>query len=393
MSLNLDKSSWKRVAFGDVVSNVNETVRDADAAGISRILAMEHMDPGELKVHRWGSTGDGTTFTRRVKPGQTLFGKRRAYQRKVAYAEFHAICSGDIYTFEADETQLLPRFLPFLVQSNEFFDHALDTSAGSLSPRTNWRDLANFEFRLPPLDEQQRLAELLWAIEHHRAALDVERSSVVWSERLFLRERFTSVSGMRAKIADLCSTVVGGVWGSPEGDAEVDALALGPRVYADGAIWLSTDGSPVRSISRKQSASRLIQPGDIILERSGGSPEQPVGRVVIAGDGLPSCIPTDFQRLLRPDSNLVEPLFLFWKLRLDWLDGLTRQFSKRTTNIANLSVPAYLDREFVIPSRDVQRQLVDDVALCERSLSDTLAESSAAATLRLALSAQIFGSE
>lgn len=170
MSLNLDKSTWKRVAFGEVVSNVNETVRDAAAAGIDRIVAMEHLDPGELKIQRWGSTEDGTTFTRRVKPGQTLFGKRRAYQRKVAYAEFDAICSGDIYTFEADETQLLGEFLPFLVQSNEFFDHALDTSAGSLSPRTNWRDLANFEFDLPPLDEQRRIADLVWAIETARTA-------------------------------------------------------------------------------------------------------------------------------------------------------------------------------------------------------------------------------
>ena len=138
--------------------------------GIDRIIAMEHLDPGELKIQRWGSIEDGTTFTRRVKPGQTLFGKRRAYQRKVAYAEFEAICSGDIYTFEADESQLLGEFLPFLVQSNEFFDHALDTSAGSLSPRTNWRDLANFEFDLPPLDEQKRIADLLWAVERHRRA-------------------------------------------------------------------------------------------------------------------------------------------------------------------------------------------------------------------------------
>jgi len=120
VSLNLDKSTWKRVAFGDVVRNVNLTVRDSEVAGIDRVIAMEHLDPGELKIERWGSLADGTTFTRRVKPGQTLFGKRRAYQRKVAYAEFDAICSGDILTFESDESQMLSEFLPFLVQSNEF---------------------------------------------------------------------------------------------------------------------------------------------------------------------------------------------------------------------------------------------------------------------------------
>lgn len=184
MSLNLEKSHWKRVAFGDVVRNVNETVRDLEAAGIDRVIAMEHMDPGELKVSRWGSTEDGTTFTRRVKPGQTLFGKRRAYQRKVAYAEFDAICSGDIYTFEADETQLLGDLLPFLVQSDRFFEHALGTSAGSLSPRTNWRDLKDFQFDLPSLEEQKRIADLLWAIENHRRAVDanLQRSNVLADE-------------------------------------------------------------------------------------------------------------------------------------------------------------------------------------------------------------------
>lgn len=168
MTLNLDKSHWKRVAFGDVVRNVNESVRDLEAAGIDRVIAMQHMDPGELKISRWGSTQDGTTFRRRVRPGQTLFGKRRAYQRKVAYAEFDAICSGDIYTFEADETQLRGDLLPFLVQSDGFFEHALGTSAGSLSPRTNWRDLKDFELDLPPLDEQKRIADLLWAVEAAR---------------------------------------------------------------------------------------------------------------------------------------------------------------------------------------------------------------------------------
>lgn len=145
--------------------NVNVAVRNPEAEGIERIIAMEHMDPGELKVRRWASLEEGTTFTRRVKPGQTLFGKRRAYQRKVAYAEFDAICSGDIYTFEPEATEMLHEFLPFLVQSDEFFDYALGTSAGSLSPRTNWRDLARFTFDLPPLDEQRRIADLLWAVE------------------------------------------------------------------------------------------------------------------------------------------------------------------------------------------------------------------------------------
>ncbi len=178
MSLKLDKSTWMRVAFGDVVRNVNETVKNASGNGIDRVIAMEHMDPGELKIERWGDLADETTFTRRVRPGQTLFGKRRAYQRKVAYAEFDAICSGDIYTFVADETRMLGEFLPFLVQSDSFFEHALATSAGSLSPRTNWRELADFAFDLPPLEVQRQVVGLLTAVEGHARALKQSREIV-----------------------------------------------------------------------------------------------------------------------------------------------------------------------------------------------------------------------
>lgn len=238
MNLNLDKSAWKRVTFADVVRNVNETVRDLDAAGVDRIIAMEHMDPGELKIGRWGSTEDGTTFTRRVRPGQTLFGKRRAYQRKVAYAEFDAVCSGDIYTFEADETQMLGEFLPFLVQSNEFFDHALDTSAGSLSPRTNWRDLANFEFDLPPLDEQKRIADLLWAIERQSGAIRHARHTTQELFRQLLVDFCVPDDTDRTTVGDVCDIL----------DSKRVPLSAKVRATRQGTVPYYGAGGPIDNI-------------------------------------------------------------------------------------------------------------------------------------------------
>ncbi len=160
------KSGWKMVKFGDVVQNANLVERDPEANGVEKIVGLEHIDPENLHIRRWNSIEDGTSFTRKFVPGQTLFGKRRAYQRKVAFAEFEGICSGDILTFEPkDRKVLLPELLPFICQSNAFFDHALGTSAGSLSPRTSWKALQDFEFPLPPLDEQKRITEILWAAD------------------------------------------------------------------------------------------------------------------------------------------------------------------------------------------------------------------------------------
>ena len=179
MNLDLDRSSWRRVKFGDVVRNVNENVKDPEAAGIDRVIGLEHLDPGELRIDRWGDPTEETTFTRRVKPGQTIFGKRRAYQRKTAYAEFDAVCSGDILVFESgDPGVLLPELLPFIAMTDGFYAKALETSAGSLSPRTRWSDLATYEFDLPPLADQRRIADLLWAMEAHERALLQELAHV-----------------------------------------------------------------------------------------------------------------------------------------------------------------------------------------------------------------------
>lgn len=184
------KPGWRRVKFGDVVRLHKETCKNPTAEGIDRYIGLEHLEPGELRIRSWGDVSDGTTFTSRVRPGQVLFGKRRAYQRKVAVADFDAVCSGDIYVFEsANPERLLPDLLPFLCQTDSFFEHAVGTSAGSLSPRTNWTSLAEYEFALPPMEEQRRLTDLFVKVEN------------VINER----SRLSRVSGVLVKSAvDAC---------------------------------------------------------------------------------------------------------------------------------------------------------------------------------------------
>ena len=154
------KPGWRRVKFGEVVRLSKARSQDPLADGIERYVGLEHLEPGDLRIRSWGSVADGVTFTSVFQPGQVLFGKRRAYQRKVAVASFSGVCSGDIYVLETKDAKvLLPELLPFICQTDAFFDHAVGTSAGSLSPRTNWASLADFTFVLPSMDDQQRILE------------------------------------------------------------------------------------------------------------------------------------------------------------------------------------------------------------------------------------------
>jgi type I restriction enzyme, S subunit len=167
------KLGWRQVKFGEVVRLSKARSQDPLADGIERYVGLEHLEPGDLRIRSWGNVADGVTFTSVFKPGQVLFGKRRAYQRKVAVADFSGVCSGDIYVLEVKDAQvLMPELLPFICQTDAFFDHAVGTSAGSLSPRTNWKSLADFQFLLPQRHEQLRISGLLGEIENNSAFLE-----------------------------------------------------------------------------------------------------------------------------------------------------------------------------------------------------------------------------
>lgn len=162
--LNIDKSNWELVRFGGVVEEPKETSNDFEAEGIEHIVGLEHIDSEDIHLRRSATTEESTTFTKRFRPGDVLFGRRRAYLKKAALAEFDGVCSGDITVFRA-KPSLMPELLPFIVNNDKFFDYAVKHSAGGLSPRVKFRDLANYEFLLPPKEQQPQLAELLWAMD------------------------------------------------------------------------------------------------------------------------------------------------------------------------------------------------------------------------------------
>jgi restriction endonuclease S subunit len=210
------RSKWPRVHFGEVVENVSETVSSPADARIEKFIGLEHLEPGSLHIREWGNVADGTTFTRRCRLGQVLFGKRRAYQRKVVVAEFDAVVSGDIYVLAPKGDRLLPELLPFLCLSERFFQHAVGTSAGSLSPRTNWSSLASFEFDLPPLDQQRSIAEILWAVDEVAEKWTVASHHV----QTLLKEQVDEVfrgsgSSKWAILDDLTTKIVDGVHKTP----------------------------------------------------------------------------------------------------------------------------------------------------------------------------------
>jgi len=197
----LDKSSWNQVRFGDVVNEVRATIKEGEKESIECYVGLEHIDPKNIHITKWGLVKDGTTFTRKFEKGQVLFGRRRAYLKKAGLATFCGLCSGDIIVMEAKE-KLSPELLPFLINNDHFFNFAVNTSAGSLSPRTKFKYLAEYKFLLTPKNKQPKIAELLWAMDDvvEREKNMLGKMKIIYNNKL---KDLKNVKWERYKLRDL----------------------------------------------------------------------------------------------------------------------------------------------------------------------------------------------
>ena len=183
-------------------------------ADVDRYVGLEHIDPESLKIRRWGEPSDVESSKILFRSGDIIFGKRRAYQRKLAVADFDGICSAHAMVLRPKTDVVLEEFLPFFMQSDIFMDRAVKISVGGLSPTINWRDLAKEEFALPPLEEQRRIAEVLQAAERKRDALEVLQSSLAIGRASFSNSTFTNHPWLTSQLGDLIEYASDGPFGS-----------------------------------------------------------------------------------------------------------------------------------------------------------------------------------
>ncbi len=174
--LEFAKETWEKVKFGDIAFEPKETVKDLSSKGIEHIVGLEHIEPDNIRLTR--SKGiEKTTFTKFFQEKDVLFGRRRAYLRKACISDREGVCSGDITVMRASD-KVLPELLPFFVNNDYFFEHAIKHSAGGLSPRVKFKDLANFELWLPPIEQQRKISALLWSLEDLISSLKMTRSKL-----------------------------------------------------------------------------------------------------------------------------------------------------------------------------------------------------------------------
>lgn len=387
------KPGWRRVKFGDVVRQCKEKA-DPETSGLERYIAGDHMDTDDLRLRRWGEIGSGylgPAFHMRFKPGQVLYGSRRTYLRKVAVADFEGICANTTFVLESkNPDELLPEFLPFLMQTEAFNAFSVKNSKGSVNPYINFSDLARFEFGLPPKDEQQSAIALLsaatdqcHAIEAaHRAAGRMLQS---FKDSLLLNK--TSSLANSYLLGDLLLRSPESGCSAPPKDADTGYFVLGLAALSrDG--YVSGDFKPVEPTSKMVAAK--LSMGDMLISRS--NTVERVGFVGIFSDNRDDVSFPDTMMRLQPNPALVHPDFLEALLQTtsarEFLMGIAAgtSASMKKINRANL-----LQMRLNVPDLDAQELALDELQKFKNAIATQKARWDAARRLTILIAMRIIG--
>ena len=272
-------------------------------------IGLEHLDSGCLEVTHWGADVAPIGDKLVMRKGDVLFGRRRAYQKKVAIAPFDGIFSAHGMVLRPIESVISKEFFPFFISSDYFLDAAIKISVGSLSPTINWRDLAKLEFQIPSLEEQEAISSILWAMNR----LKVAYTNLLQQADALVQSQFVEMFGelgtdnhgwgltTLGKCCVLNPTRPRGI--SP--DLQVSFVAM-PSVTEKGEI----DSSIVKPYSEASKGFTYFEERDVLFAKITPCMENGKGCVAT---GLTNGIgggSTEFH-VLRPISGVSNPYWLY----------------------------------------------------------------------------------
>lgn len=357
------KPGWRVWRFEQMAQSINDRVDDPRTADVEYYVGLEHLDSDSLKIRRWGSPNDVEATKLRFQKGDIIFGRRRAYQRKLGVADFDGICSAHALVLRAKPEIVLPEFLPFFMQSDFFMERAQAISVGSLSPTINWKTLAKEEFALPPLEAQKRMLELLKASERYRQKLleMVAQVDTLWqsaASKVFHTDVGPGGSGARV-LGSLLSYASDGPFGSKLKTEHYQDV--GTRVVRLQNIEeLSFNNADTAHISNsyffKELSSYRVTPGDVLIAGLGDESVK-VGRACLAPQDLGDAVNKADCFCLRTRSEL-DPSYLIYFLNSVYGLGQSKSFAQGTTrlrlnlgNIKKMLIP--------LPNRVRQAEVVE----------------------------------
>lgn len=331
-------------------------------------IGLEHLDSGSLTVSRWGADVAPKGEKLIMSKGDILFGKRRAYQKKVAIAPFDGIFSAHGMVLRPNEEIVDKDFFPMFISSDYFLDTAIGISVGSLSPTINWRDLARQEFELPSLEKQRELAQVLWAMEETK----VSYQQLLEDTEELVKSRFVEMFGdpvrnpmnwEKGLLKDITSKIGSGA--TPKGgnaSYKNEGISLIRSMNVHNGYF---DYKGLAYIDGEQAAlldNVNIESKDVLLNITGAS----VARCCVVPDDILPARVNQHVCILRCKDDIL-PMFLNAVLISDQYQAKLWNIAEAGATRQALSKEKIETFQIILPPISLQKQFANFVDLIDKS--------------------------
>lgn len=323
-------------------------------------IGLEHLDSGSLEVTRYGSEVAPKGEKLIMKKGDILFGKRRAYQKKVGIAPFDGIFSAHGMVLRPKENVIDKNFFPLFISSDYFLDAAIKISVGSLSPTINWSDLKELEFELPDLAGQKKLAKILWAAEETKQAYKTllqktdDLVKAKFEEMFFNRkEKYSS-----RKVKDLFTLQMGktpsrsnlSLWDSD------DFKWITVADMSNYSLYTEDTKEKISKKAVQTTGIKVVPKNTVIM-----SFKLSIGKVAITSEDIYTN--EAIMAFLIKDEKQINNMFLKYYLSFNnWNDAMNIAVKGMTLNKETLN-----EIDFLLPSLQIQDEFVKFAECLEKS--------------------------
>lgn len=368
-----------------------------------KYIRITDFDDSGIKENHKFMTAESYTKKHLLEPADILFartggtvGKTYYYDGSIGKAVFAGYC----IRFRFDKNKVLPKYVYWCTKTDFYNLWVKGTQRPSGQPNINKEEFKSFQIPLLSLEKQKSLVDFMdAALEQKRAKLEqaeklincitnkiadiigikipdisIELFNAVklisinnsitkrldpkcYSKKFaILRNEITSSVYKKYALKDLILENTSGDWGEAADYVDneyVKCLVLrATEISNRHNIEIKEDKAQYRAISKKKLTAMNMEIGDMIVEKSGGSEDQPVGRVVyldrLEYNGVPIAY-SNFLTKLKVNSELVDPYYLFEYLRFIYNIGLTEVMQNQTNGIRNLIVSEFLAQTIIVP--------------------------------------------
>ncbi len=323
----------------------------------------------------------------RLKSGDVLICEGGAVGRTAVWEGQIENCfyQNHLYRVRVDESRLFNYFLSFFMQYAIVHKNLLVSDANRTTiPNLSSARLRLFPIPLPPLEEQKAIAEVL-----RRVQVAIEKTEEVIRatkglKKSMMKHLFTygnvpidKVDRVKLKeteiglipehwqvvrLGEVVEEATNGDWGNDkftDGFSQCHVIRGTDFTKMDRGLYNEV---PKRYIKTSKLSSLALKPNDLLIELSGGGPDQPTGRIFIVRDHIierlnPVCF-SNFVKRIRVNMELTHPEFFYRYWQYLYIQGRTRLYERRTTGIRNFKFLDFINSENIsLPPLKEQKEI------------------------------------